>query len=120
MLLSVSPSYGATKSINNKANKGACSYIKTNYKAYVLDQWNKNNATDDELIKEINYDIAVLSNKYKTSNGSIKTQIRSMILIEKQLKASLVNKNTELFANGISNKVAALSVFDSLCKSIGK
>ena len=85
----------ATKSLNTKGNKSSCKNIKANYKSEVIANWSNGLASDQDLLKEIDLNISMLTAKQKSTTGKIKTTIASWITAEKNTKIAITDKNLE-------------------------
>lgn len=120
LLIPVSSAQALTKSINTKNNKNSCKFIKTNYKAEVMLNWSNNVASDEDVLKEINENIKMLSARQKLTSGSIKTTVKSWIIAEQNTKKALENKNIEEITKAMELKISSVAKFDKLCKSIQK
>lgn len=83
LLISVAPAQATIKSLNTKNNKNSCKFIKTNYKSEVMLNWAVGKANDNDMLKEIDENIIMLSKKVKLTNGSINTTVKSWITAEK-------------------------------------
>lgn len=110
----------AAKPLNTKANKASCKTIKQKYESTVMSKWSNGLAGDQDVLKEIDLNIEVLTTKQKDLNGKIKTIIGSWILAEKNTKIALSDKNVEAITAAMSLKIKAITNFDKLCRSIEK
>jgi hypothetical protein len=110
----------ATKPLNNKENKNSCSFIKTKYKTTATASWSNGVGTDQDIIKEIQDNIEMLTKKSLTSNGEIKKQIKLWIDAEKDTELSISNANGEVLISSMNKKISIVTKFNKLCKSIGK
>ena len=115
------PAYSAqatTKSLNTKNNKDSCKFIKTKYKADVMLNWSNGDATDQDVLKEIDSNIIMLTTRQKSTSGKIKTNVGSWILAEKNTKTAIFDKNVEAITAAMDLKIKAVTEFDKLCNSI--
>jgi hypothetical protein len=115
------PAYSAqatTKSLNTKNNKNSCKFIKTKYQSEVMFNWASGIASDEDMLKEINKNILMLSKREKLTNGSIKTIVKSWITAEQNTQIALQSKNVEAVIKAMDLKVSSVTKFDKLCKSI--
>ena len=110
----------ATKSLNTKGNKASCKNIKTNYEAEVMSKWSNGLASDEDVLKEIDLNIGILTAKQKSTTGKIKTTIASWITAEKNTKVALTDKNIKAITAAMNLKISSITNFDKLCKSIEK
>jgi len=110
----------ATKSLNTKGNKSSCKSIKANYKSEVIANWSNGLASDQDLLKEIDLNISMLTAKQKSTTGKIKTTIASWIKSEKNTKIAITDKNFEAINAAMNLKIVSVTNFDKLCKSIEK
>jgi hypothetical protein len=110
----------ATKSLNTKGNKSSCKNIKANYKSEVIANWSNGLASDQDLLKEIDLNISMLTAKQKSTTGKIKTTIASWIKSEKNTKIAITDKNFEAINAAMNLKIVSVTNFDKLCKSIQK
>jgi hypothetical protein len=110
----------ATKSLNTKGNKSSCKSIKANYKSEVIANWSNGLASDQDLLKEIDLNISMLTAKQKSTIGKIKTTIASWIKSEKNTKIAITDKNFEAINAAMNLKISSVTNFDKLCKSIEK
>ncbi len=110
----------ATKSLNTKGNKASCKNIKTKYESGVMSRWSNGLASDQDVLKEIDLNIDMLAAKQKFTTGKIKTTISSWITAEKNTKIAITDKNFETITDAMNLKIASVTNFDKLCKSIEK
>lgn len=108
----------ATNSLNTKNNKNSCKFIKTEYKSETMFNWINNNATDSEVLKEINQNITMLSKREKLTNGTIKNAVKGWITAEQNTKTALQDKNLDKAIQAMELKLSSVTTFDKLCKSI--
>ena len=120
LLISNAPAQAATKSLNNKGNKSSCETIKVNYKSEIIANWSNGLASDQDVLKEIDLNIKMLTAKQKTTTGKIKTTIASWITAEKNTKIAIIDKNFETINSAMNLKIVSVTNFDKLCKSIQK
>jgi hypothetical protein len=110
----------ATKSLKTKQNKVACKNIKTNYKSEIMSKWADGLASDQDVLKEIDLNIKMLTEKQKSSTGKIKSVISTWIQAEKNTKTALIDKNVQNINYAMNLKISAITVFDKTCKYIEK
>jgi hypothetical protein len=110
----------ATKSLNTKANKSSCKNIKANYQSEVMSKWSNGLSSDQDVLKEIDLNIKMLSTRQKSTTGKIKTTITSWIEAEKNTKIALTDKNVEGITAAMNLKISSITNFDKLCKGIEK
>jgi hypothetical protein len=110
----------ATKSLNTKGNKVSCKNIKTKYESEMMSKWSNGLAGDQDLLKEIDLNINMLTARQKSTNGKIKTTVASWIAAEKNTKIALTDKNVEAVTAAMNLKISSITNFDKLCKSIEK
>ena len=110
----------ATKSLNTKGNKASCKNIKTQYKSGVMSKWSNGLVSDQDVLKEIDLNIEMLTKKQKPTTGKIKTTIASWIKAEKDTKNALNDKNVEGITAAMNLKISSITNFDKLCKNMGK
>ena len=120
LLISNASAHAATKSLNTKGNKASCKTIKGNYKSEVISNWANGLASDQDVLKEIDLNIKMLTSKQKPTTGKIKTTINSWIKAEKNTKIAITNKNLEAITIAMNLKISSVTNFDKLCKSIKK
>ncbi len=120
VLIPNASAHAATKSWNTKGNKASCKTIKVNYKSEVIGNWSNGLASDQDVLKEIDLNIDMLSAKQKSTTGKIKTTIASWITAEKNTKIALSGKNVEAITTAMNLKIFSITKFDKLCKSIEK
>ena len=118
LLIPVSSAQATTKSINTKNNKNSCKFIKIKYQSQVMFNWANGSANDEDMLKEINQNIAMLSKREKLTSGSIKTAVKSWIKAEKNTEKALLNKDVEEVLKAMDLKISSVTKFDKLCKSI--
>ena len=118
LLIPVSSAQATTKSLNTKNNKNSCKFIKTKYKADVMLNWSNSTANDQDVLKEIDLNIKMLTIKQKSTSGKIKTSVASWILAEKNTKTAIFDKNVEAITAAMDLKIKAVTEFDKLCNSI--
>ena len=110
----------ATKSLKTKANKASCKNIKVNYQSEVMSKWSNGVASDQDVLKEIDFNIDMLAKRQKSTTGKIKTTISSWIVAEKNTKTALNDKNVEVITSAMNLKIKSITQFDKLCKEIEK
>ena len=120
LLIPTSYAQAATKSLNTKGNKVSCKNIKTIYESEVMSKWSNGLASDQDVLKEIDLNIGMLTAKQKSTTGKIKTTIASWITAEKNTKIALNSKNVEAITAAMNLKISSITNFDKLCKSIEK
>jgi hypothetical protein len=120
LLIPTASAQAATKPLNTKGNKASCKNIKTKYESEVMSKWTNGLASDQDVLKEIDLNISMLTAKQKSTTGKIKTTIVSWIKAEKNTKIALTAKNVEAINASMNLKISAITNFDKLCKSIEK
>jgi competence protein ComGC len=120
LLIPNASAHAATKSLNTKGNKASCKTIKGNYKSEVISNWANGLASDQDVLKEIDLNIKMLTLKQKPTTGKIKTTINSWIKAEKNTKIAITNKNLEAITIAMNLKISSVTNFDKLCRSIEK
>lgn len=120
LLIPNASTHAATKSLNTKGNKASCKTIKINYKSEVISNWANGLASDQDVLKEIDLNIKMLTSKQKPTTGKIKTTVDSWIKAEKNTRLAIIDKNLEAINVAMSLKISSVTNFDKLCKSIQK
>ena len=120
LLIPSASAQAATKSLNTKGNKSSCKNIKANYKSEVIANWSNGLASDQDVLKEIDLNIDMLTTKQKSTTGKIKSTVSSWITTEKNTKIALTDKNLEAITTAMNLKISSITNFDKLCKSIEK
>ena len=120
LLIPNASAQAATKSLNTKGNNSSCKNIKASYKSEVIVNWSNGLASDQDLLKEIDLNISMLTAKQKPTTGKIKTTITSWIKSEKNTKIAITDKNFEAINAAMNLKIVSVTNFDKLCKSIKK
>jgi hypothetical protein len=120
LLIPNASAHAATKSLNTKGNKASCKTIKINYKSEVISNWANGLASDQDVLKEIDLNILMLTVKQKPTSGKIKTTIASWIKAEKNTRLAITNKDLEAITIAMNLKISSVTNFDKLCKSIQK
>jgi hypothetical protein len=120
LLIPASSSEAAMKSLNTKANKASCKSIKKDYKSKAMSEWANGLANDEDVLKEIQSNIDIITSKQKFTSGKIQTTISSWINVEKNTKIALVEKDIKKITNAMNLKISVITKFDKLCKSIEK
>jgi hypothetical protein len=110
----------ATKPLNTKGNKASCKNIKLNYKSEITSKWSNGLASDQDVLKEIDLNIGMLTARQKPTTGKIKTTIASWITAEKNTKIALDSKNVKAITVAMNLKISSITNFDKLCKGIEK
>ena len=110
----------ATKSLNTKGNKASCKNIKIKYESEVMSKWSNGLASDQDVLKEIDLNIEMLTMKQKPTTGKIKTTISSWIMTEKNTKIALIDKDIKTITSAMNLKIKFITQFDKLCKNIEK
>lgn len=118
LLIPVSSAQASTKSINTKNNKNSCKFIKTKYQSEVMLNWAVGKANDDDMLKEIDQNIIMLSKRVKLTTGSINNTVKSWITAEKNTKTALQTRDVDSVMQAMDLKFSSVSKFDQLCKSI--
>jgi len=118
LLIPNASAQAATKSLNTKGNKSSCKNIKANYKSEVIANWSNGLASDQDVLKEIDLNISMLTSKQKPTSGKIKTTISSWITAEKNTKIAIIDKNLETITAAMNLKISSITNFDKLCNSI--
>lgn len=109
-----------TKSLNIKNNQSICKNIKLKYQSDVMLKWPNGLSSDQDVLKEIDLNIKMLTSKQKQTNGKIKTVIGYWIKTEQNTKNALINKNVEEMMNAMNLKIKYITEFDKICKGIKK
>jgi hypothetical protein len=120
LLIPAASAQAATKSLNTKGNKVSCKNIKANYQSEVMSKWSNGLSSDQDVLKEIDLNIRMLSTRQKFTTGKIKTTISSWIAAEKNTKIALTDKNVEGITAAMNLKISSITNFDKLCKGIEK
>ena len=120
LLIPSASAHGATKSLNTKGNKVSCKNIKTKYQSDVMSKWSNGLENDQDVLKEIDLNIKMLTAKQKYTTGKIKTTIASWIAAEKNTKIALTDKNIEAITTSMNLKIFAITNFNKLCKTVEK
>ena len=120
LLIPTASAQAAAKSLNTKGNKASCKSIKTKYESEIMSRWSNGLASDQDVLKEIDLNIGILTAKQKSTTGKIKTNIASWITAEKNTKIALNSKNVEAITAAMNLKISSITNFDKLCKSIEK
>ena len=120
LLIPTTYAQAATKSLNTKGNKASCKNIKTKYESKIMSKWSNGLANDEDVLKEIDLNINMLTEKQKSTTGKIKTTIVSWITAEKNTKVALNDKNVEAITAAMNLKISSITNFDKFCKSIEK
>jgi hypothetical protein len=120
LFIPIASAEAATKSLSTKANKASCKNIKTQYQSEVMSDWSNGLASDQDILKEIDLNISMLTAKQKFTTGKIKTTIASWIAAEKNTKIALTDKNVEKITAAMNLKISSITNFDKLCKGIEK
>ena len=120
LLIPSASAVAATKSLNTKGNKASCKNIKTKYQSGMMSKWSNGLASDQDVLKEIDLNITMLTAKQKSTTGKIKTTITSWIKAEKDTKNALIDKNVEGITAAMNLKISSITNFDKLCKGIEK
>ena len=120
LLIPTASAQAATKSLNTKGNKASCKNIKTTYESEVMFKWSNGLASDQDVLKEIDLNIKMLTARQKSTTGKIKTSVASWIAAEKNTKIALTDKNVEGITSAMNLKISSITNFDKLCKVIEK
>jgi len=120
ILLTTTPAQGAAKPLNSKENKNSCTHIKAKYQSSIMSDWSNSLATDQDVLKEIEANIKMLSIRAAYANGKIQVQIKSWLNSEKKTKVALVNSDVDGISDAMTLKISSVSKLNKLCKSIGK
>jgi hypothetical protein len=120
LFMPIASADAATKSLKTKANKTSCKSIKVTYQSEVMSKWSNGMASDQDVLKEIDFNINMLNKKQKSTTGKIKMTISSWIVAEKNTKTALSDKNIEAITFAMNLKIKSITQFDKLCKEIEK
>jgi osmotically-inducible protein OsmY len=120
LLLNAQSAYASNKPINSKENKNSCTYVKTKYQSSVMSDWSNGLKTDQDVIKEIELNIKMLSKRAAYTNGKIQVQVKSWLNAEKRTKMSLINGDIDGISAAMTLKISSINNLNKLCKSIGK
>jgi hypothetical protein len=120
LLMPIASAEAATKTLNTKGNKASCKDIKTKYQSEVMSKWSNGLASDQDVLKEIDLNIDMLTKKQKPTTGKIKTTLASWIKAEKDTKNALDDKDLEGITVAMNLKISSITNFDKLCKGIEK
>jgi hypothetical protein len=120
LLTPTASAHAAAKSLNTKGNKASCKSIKTGYGSSAMSKWSNGLASDQDVLKEIDLNIDMLTARQKSTTGKIKTTIASWITAEKNTKIALIDKNVEAITAAMNLKISSITNFDKMCKSIEK
>ena len=120
LLIPSASAEATTKSLNTKGNKASCKNIKTQYQSEMMSKWSNGLISDQDLLKEIDLNIDMLTTKQKFTTGKIKTTIASWIKAEKDTKNALIDKDVKGITAAMNLKISSVTNFDKLCKGIEK
>ena len=120
LLIPIASAEAATKTLNTKGNKASCKDIKTKYQSEVMSKWSNGLASDQDVLKEIDLNIDMLTTKQKPTTGKIKTTLASWIKAEKDTKNALEDKDLKGITIAMNLKISSITNFDKLCKGIEK
>jgi hypothetical protein len=120
LLIPNASAQAAAKSLKTKGNQTSCKNIKIKYESEIISKWPNGLATDEDVLKEIDSNIKMLTERQKFTTGKIKTTIASWIKAEKNTKIALTDKNIKGITDAMSLKISSITNFDKLCKSIEK
>jgi hypothetical protein len=120
LFMPIASAEATTKSLKTKANKASCKNIKVSYQSEVMAKWSNGLASDQDVLKEIDFNIDMLAKKQKSATGKIKATISSWIVAEKNTKTALNDKNVEAITSAMNLKIKSVTQFDKLCKEIEK
>ena len=120
LLMPIASAEAATKTLNTKGNRASCKDIKTKYQSEVMSKWSNGLASDQDVLKEIDLNIGMLTTKQKPTSGKIKTTLASWIKAEKDTKNALDDKDLKGITVAMNLKISSITNFDKLCKGIEK
>jgi hypothetical protein len=120
LLIPSASAVAATKSLNTKGNKASCKNIKTQYQSEVMSKWSNGLANDQDVLKEIDLNIDMLTKKQNLTTGKIKTTLASWIKAEKDTKNALSDKDLKGITVAMNSKISSITNFNKLCKGIEK
>ena len=106
------------KNLKTKENIKACSNFKSNYSVSVLESWSSGQASDEQLLKEINLNIKNLSKYNKKTTKSLKLSINKILESENIAKKAIENENLEDFLTSLSLKISFLQQTQKICDLI--
>ena len=120
LLLTTGSAHATVKPLNSKENKKSCGYIKAKYQSSVMSDWSNGLSTDEDVIKEIETNIKMLSKAASSTNGKIQFQIKTWLSSENKTKISLINNDIDGISSAMTLKISSVNNLNKLCKSIGK
>jgi hypothetical protein len=85
-----------------------------------MSDWSNGLKTDQDVIKEIELNIKMLSKRAAYTNGKIQVQVKSWLNAEKRTKMSLINGDIDGISAAMTLKISSINNLNKLCKSIGK
>ena len=123
LILCLSQTQGAVattknKNLKTKENIKACSIFKTKYSVSVLESWSSGQASDEQLLKEINLNINNLLKSNKKTTKSLKLSINKILESENIAKKAIENENLDDLLTSLSLRISAVQQTQKLCDSI--
>ena len=106
------------KNLKTKENIKACSIFKTEYSVSVLESWSNGQASDEQLLKEINLNINNLLKFNKKTTKSLKLSINKVLESENIAKKAIENENLDDLLISLSLRISAVQQTQKLCDSI--
>jgi hypothetical protein len=106
------------KNLKTKENIKACSNFKSKYSVSVLESWSSGQASDEQLLKEINLNINNLSKYNKKTTKSLKLSINKILESENIAKKAIKDENLEDFLTSLSLKIGFLQQTQKICDLI--
>jgi DNA-directed RNA polymerase specialized sigma54-like protein len=85
-----------------------------------MSKWSSGLASDEDVLKEIDLNIGMLTAKQKSTSGKIKTTVSSWIKAETDTKNALSDKDIKSITAAMNLKISSITNFDKLCKGIEK
>jgi len=119
-LLTTGSAYAAVKPLNSNENKSSCTHMRQKYQSLVMSDWSNGLATDQDVVKEIEANIKMLSTRAAYTNGKIQVQVKSWLAAEKKTSVALINNDIDGISAAMKLKISSLNKLNILCKSIGK
>lgn len=114
LILLTIPNYSFA-SQNNKQVQKTCMVLKSKYSIATLDLWRSGNASDKELIKELDNNIMIIQNEIKKNKGSFKNNLIKLEKSQNYLKKSINDENIQNVINALSDSINSFNKIKKHC-----
>jgi hypothetical protein len=101
----------------NKQNIEFCSNFKSKYSVKILDSWSKEKSSDEDLLKEVDSNIKLLSKYNKKTSKTLKSSINQILDSENMIKEAIKKENLDNILSSLSLRISAIKKTQKICDS---